>query len=104
MTRQPRIYTGWITLPNLFAKVVNETPKTVTVEVVGVDPAAKGLDHPFDTEYYEHLVGQTYRFWKETGKEFGGDWHIILREFLAGDTDTALTPAKRSTRGQSKTK
>jgi hypothetical protein len=63
--------------------IVHETPKQVSVLVtkrIFKPKSSATLTHAFSKgqrEWFNECLGFTNKFWKETGKEIGGDCWII---------------------------
>lgn len=72
-----------ITQPNMVGELVRETPKMLVIKITKrtfETKSSRTLTHKFtksDRKWYGDKCGFERRFWKENGKEVGGDAFII---------------------------
>ena len=83
------IGTTCITRPNLFGKIIRETPKTIELEIVKMDfkpKSSRRFTHKFtksDREWFtQGQIGRRLKFWKTTGIQIGGGSFIPNHDLI----------------------
>jgi hypothetical protein len=83
MTTQIKITQPFITQPDEIGEIIRETPKTIIVKIIKrtfeSNTSGTGRTYKFskgDKEWFGGELNFTRKFWKETGKEIGGETFI----------------------------